>query len=85
MWAVEEIEEMGPGGNLLMAPLTLKLMRSDEMLSSPLVNIEEERGASMQDRAHKRVLEILNGRRSSVPENVQEDLCSYAKQHASEM
>ena len=80
MWAIEEIEQIGPGGSFLMAPLTLKLMRSDEMLSSPLVNMEEERGASMRDRAHARVHEILASHPSPVPGDVVEELRRYVEQ-----
>jgi trimethylamine--corrinoid protein Co-methyltransferase len=77
MWAIDEIEEAGPGGSFLMSPLTLELMRSGEMLSSPLVNMKEERGSSMLERAHDRVKEILASHRSPVSEAVIRDLDRY--------
>lgn len=77
MWALDEIGRVGPGGSFLMAPLTLQLMRSDAFLSSPLVNMEEERGRSMLERAHERVRDILATHRSPVPGSVVEELDRY--------
>jgi trimethylamine--corrinoid protein Co-methyltransferase len=85
MWAIEQIEQVGPGGSFLTEPLTLKLMRSGEMYTSPLVNMEEERGPSMVERAHEQVHEILSTHRSPVPEPVIEELQQYVEQRSKKL
>lgn len=82
MWATEDIERVGPGGSFMMEPLTLRLMRSGAMLVSPLVNMEEELGASMVERAHQRVLDVLATHRSPVPEAVVEELRRYVQERS---
>lgn len=85
MWAIKEIAQVGPGGSFLTEPLTLKLMRSGEMYISPLVNMEEDRGPSMVERAHERVQEILSTHRSPVPEPVIEELRRYVEQRSKQL
>jgi trimethylamine--corrinoid protein Co-methyltransferase len=82
VWATEDIERVGPGGSFLLEPLTLRLMRRGEMLVSPLVNMEEERGASMVERAHQRVLDILAMHQSPVDETVVQDLRRYVQERS---
>ena len=82
MWAIEEIERVGPAGSFLTEPSTLKLMRSGEMYISPLVNMEEERGSSMVERAHQQVQQILASHRSPVPESVVEELARYVERQS---
>jgi trimethylamine---corrinoid protein Co-methyltransferase len=82
LWAIEDIERLGPGGSYLMEPLTLELLRSGEMYVSPLVNMEEERGPSMVERAHEQVLEILATHPSPVPGSVQADLQRYVDERS---
>jgi len=67
----------GAGGSFLTEPLTLKLIRSSERYISSLVNMEEERGLSMVERAYQRAREIPATHRSPVPETVVEGLRRY--------
>jgi trimethylamine--corrinoid protein Co-methyltransferase len=85
MWAIDDIERVGPGGSYLMEPLTLKLIRSGEMFVSPLVNMDEERGASMAERAHQRVRELLAAHVSPVPESVIEELRRYVERRSKQL
>jgi len=82
MWATEDIARTGPGGSFMVDPLTLRLMRSGEHLVSPLVNMEEERGASMLERAHQRVLDVLARHQSPVPEPVVQELHRYVEERS---
>ena len=82
MRATDEIERVGPGGNYLTEPSTLELMRSGERYISPLVNMEEDRGASMLERAHGKVREILSEHRSPVPEKTAEELRCYVEKRS---
>lgn len=85
LWSVDEIEKVGPGGSYLTAPSTLRLIRSGEMVTSPLVNMEEERGPSMLERAHKQVQQILAHHRSPVPEPVVDALRNYVEKRSKQL
>jgi trimethylamine--corrinoid protein Co-methyltransferase len=85
MWSQDEIERVGPGGNFMTEPSTMKLMRKGAMYMSPLVNMKEERGPSMLDRAHQRVREILATHRSAVPGNVVEDLRRFVEARSAQL
>ena len=85
MWAIDEIERVGPGGSFLTEPSTLELMRSGERYISPLVNMEDDRGQSMAERAHAQVQQILSSQRSPVPDAVTEELRRYVEQRSKEL
>ena len=74
LWAVEAIERVGPGGNFMMDPTTIDLMRSGEMWYSELTNMEEDRGKPMVVRAREEVDRILSEFTSPVSDGVRKEL-----------
>ena len=75
--ALEAIERVGPGGNFLMDEHTLRWMRSGEHYYSDLVNRDGDRGGDMVERAHEKVLRILQEHRTEVPDERVEEIQRY--------
>jgi trimethylamine---corrinoid protein Co-methyltransferase len=73
--ALESIAAVGPGGNFLTDPLTMKLLRSDEFFKSPYVDLTggyTHQAPGMYEIAHREVERLVSQYRPTVPEKVQE-------------
>ncbi len=78
--AYEAIKRVGPGGSYLADEHTVSWMRSEYYLSN-VINHEGEKGKSMLDRAHDQVQEILQGHKSTVSTQVQDDLEKFLRDY----
>jgi trimethylamine--corrinoid protein Co-methyltransferase len=82
LWAVDSIQNVGPGGNFMTDPLTIDLLRSGEMWYSKLTNMEEDRGQPMVVRALEEVERMLEVVQTPVPERVRVELERYVEKAA---
>lgn len=78
--AEEIIARVGPGGDFLLDPHTLRCMRSDEYYLSPLANRQGSSGPTMLERAHQRVEELLASHTPSVSEAVVAEIEAYVRE-----
>jgi trimethylamine--corrinoid protein Co-methyltransferase len=71
----ESLLRVGPGGNFLTDDLTLGLLRSGEFFDSPLVDLTggyTDQSPGMLEIAHRKVVELVDNYRPTVPEKVRE-------------
>jgi len=78
----ESIQQAGPGGNFLTAPLTLKGLRNQEFFANPLFDYSggAEEGLPLLTRAHEQVEELVMNPESPLPGQVQEEVHRYFDQ-----
>ena len=72
---LESLLSAGPGGNFLTDDLTLDLLRSGEFFRSPLVDLSggyAGQSPGMFEIAHRKVAELVENYRPTVPEKVRE-------------
>ncbi len=77
--AVQTLRRAGPASHFLDDDLTLGLMRSDEFFHDPIFDLGDSGTESrpLLERAHDRVEQLVEGFRSSVPHDIQENLRRY--------
>jgi trimethylamine--corrinoid protein Co-methyltransferase len=80
--AVDSLLRTGPGGNFLTDDLTLKLLRTGEFFDSPLVDLTggyAQEAPGMLEIAHRKVVELVENYRPTVPGNVREAIARFFK------
>jgi trimethylamine--corrinoid protein Co-methyltransferase len=78
--AVDSLLRTGPGGNFLTDDLTLRLLRSGEFFHSPLVDLTggyTQEAPGMLEIAHRKVVELVENYRPTVPGNVREAIARF--------
>ena len=78
----ESLLRIGPGGNFLMDDLTLDLLRSGEFFDSPLLDLGggcAGESPGMLEIAHRKVEELVENYRPTVPEEVRVAITRFFK------
>jgi len=80
--ALDSIRRVGPRGEYLTDPLTLRYMRGGEFFQDDLFDYtgEVSESSDLLDRAHRKVERLLADFRSPVPDDIQENLRRFFRQ-----
>jgi trimethylamine--corrinoid protein Co-methyltransferase len=83
--AVESAVRVGPGGQYLTDEVTLEHLRGDEFFSHEIFDHtgDSAQSRSMLQRAHEKVQNRVDGFRSPVPEDIQEELRRFFREETS--
>lgn len=74
--AADAIAKVGPDGHYMIDDLTMKYMRGGEFFSNKLFDLsgQSESSPGLLERAHERVQSLVEGFKSPVPHDIQENL-----------